>query len=893
MKNCKIIFLLMLLCGVSEFVSAATYYVSQSAGADSNTGLLRAHAWKTITRVNHSQLLPGDSVLFQCNDRWQEQLICKMSGDSQNPIVYTSYGEGRQPRLERLREEHSVCIYVSGANYCTFKDIEISNSEYGFILNSRGSAFKRGITIENCYFHDVRLNREFYRDSLNKFVCGRAIGVGSDSAASTATGNYTNIVVRNCISVDCDQFFSRREASALGKVLIDGCTMKGHSANTVLIGANNGLGVGSEQIVRNCVFMDNGGKRAMLPGGADLYTCGSANDTIEYCEFGNRNAFPGDPDGCAIDFECGTMTNNIVRHCDIHGNRSGALLIMPLDGFYNSGMVDCLLRYNGREYKRYEIYNGSNSITGPIQNNTYYLLGGTTFMSNPGAFTISNNIAGSLSTVATPTASLSEGVYATTISVTLTCATAGAIIHYTTDGSYPKVSSPVYSAPITIDRTIALNAKAFKEGMEQSYSLSNVYTITSDPPVLVAAASTLGDSTLFVRFDRPIMPSNASDTANFNLNSGLQIKRTKLLSDSHIVALILDRQLTEGDTANIVYVKNVLGVFGTGVCFDSMAVTLFHLPACIGHWPLDEKSGSIAHDKTCNNRNGTSQGALVWTIGKKRGALSFNGTSGAVSFAPASLSNITNNFTIAFWAFPSATRNVTTQANGGASGTSDQRYAFFPTQGGIYGTNHAGAGISVGTNGISVFEHAPGYLPSLLVYNSTITGWVHIAVVYSNKQPKLYLNGNLVATGLTSTMTVHPSLTMSGSYGWYQGSLDEVYLFSTVLTPENIAQLAVNGQSTSSESIGKTDNGFAFSVSPNPFNPIVSIDYQLPLSLCSQPVTVSIYRAGGQLVKVFSGRAGVSTQRLLWNAAGESSGIYILSLEVGTNKITRPITLIK
>ena len=49
--------------------------------------------------------------------------------------------------------------------------------------------------------------------------------------------------------------------------------------------------------------------------------------------------------------------------------------------------------------------------------------------------------------------------------------------------------------------------------------------------------------------------------------------------------------------------------------------------------------------------------------------------------------------------------------------------------------SNAGAGISVGTNGISVFEHGDNYLPSLLVYDVPLTGWDHVVVVYENKSP--------------------------------------------------------------------------------------------------------------------------------------------------------------
>ncbi len=43
-------------------------------------------------------------------------------------------------------------------------------------------------------------------------------------------------------------------------------------------------------------------------------------------------------------------------------------------------------------------------------------------------------------------------------------------------------------------------------------------------------------------------------------------------------------------------------------------------------------------------------------------------------------------------------------------------------------------GISVGTNGILVFEHADFYLPCLLSHPRAISDWTHIAVVYTNNK---------------------------------------------------------------------------------------------------------------------------------------------------------------
>lgn len=83
--------------------------------------------------------------------------------------------------------------------------------------------------------------------------------------------------------------------------------------------------------------------------------------------------------------------------------------------------------------------------------------------------------------------------------VSITCATEGAGIYYTTDGSEPTPSSTLYSSPFTVSATTTVKAKAFKAG----YDASNVATATYTFPVEVAniaafkAANTTTNNTVY------------------------------------------------------------------------------------------------------------------------------------------------------------------------------------------------------------------------------------------------------------------------------------------------------------------------------------------------------------------------------------------------------------
>ena len=178
-------------------------------------------------------------------------------------------------------------------------------------------------------------------------------------------------------------------------------------------------------------------------------------------------------------------------------------------------------------------------------------------------------------------------------------------------------------------------------------------------------------------------------------------------------------------------------------------------------------------------------------------ALSFNGVDDYVDCGGGGFPTIIDTFTMEFWINPLATRNTTSESNSGISGTSGQRYAIYPDQGtNHYGSGHAGIGVSAGTNGISVFEHAASHLPSLLVYDTNLSGWNHIVVICQDKQLELYLNGLHVKTGVTSTKIVHPSNERFGghSYGWFKGFLDEIAIYDKALSEEEILERYNQGQ---------------------------------------------------------------------------------------------------
>jgi hypothetical protein len=210
-------------------------------------------------------------------------------------------------------------------------------------------------------------------------------------------------------------------------------------------------------------------------------------------------------------------------------------------------------------------------------------------------------------------------------------------------------------------------------------------------------------------------------------------------------------------------------------------------PALANWWRLDDGQGRIAVDASGHGGHGTLIGAQ-WRRADGRAGLWFDGTDDGMSTPTSPLESVADSFTLAFWARPEADRTVTPEETSGATGTKEQRYVVFPAHGGD--TGRAGLGVSVGRNGVSVFEHASEHMPSILVHEAPITGWTHVAVAVSKRQPRLFLNGNPVRTGLTSTRPVFPGGQVSTSeYGRYAGLVADLRIYRQALPDAEIRKV--------------------------------------------------------------------------------------------------------
>ena len=106
-----------------------------------------------------------------------------------------------------------------------------------------------------------------------------------------------------------------------------------------------------------------------------------------------------------------------------------------------------------------------------------------------------SNLAG----VAVPVFDPPSCLFYPTTNVAITCATSGATIRYTLDGTEPTAASAVYTGPITISDDVVITAKAWADGMNPSAFISATYTYDASQgapkgdyfadPIIISGAS--------------------------------------------------------------------------------------------------------------------------------------------------------------------------------------------------------------------------------------------------------------------------------------------------------------------------------------------------------------------------------------------------------------------
>jgi hypothetical protein len=228
--------------------------------------------------------------------------------------------------------------------------------------------------------------------------------------------------------------------------------------------------------------------------------------------------------------------------------------------------------------------------------------------------------------VVAPVFSPPGGVYTSAQNVSITSATSGATIRYTTDGSTPSETAGTIGTVVNISATTTLNAIAYKAGMTDSTVTSETYTISSGNIVTLFDGVDLNGWT-----QKPLnsWTVNTTDVAMASLGVG----RGFIYSNNSYLYYRL-RFTMRHISGNPDHQACVL-IFGISPTLDALGGIQFQVPNG-GHWdyrPGKNTSGgseftSLPHTKfvvsewssielLVDGRNGTARMAVAQPAGSK------------------------------------------------------------------------------------------------------------------------------------------------------------------------------------------------------------------------------------------------------------------------------------
>ncbi len=127
------------------------------------------------------------------------------------------------------------------------------------------------------------------------------------------------------------------------------------------------------------------------------------------------------------------------------------------------------------------------------------------------------------------------------------------------------------------------------------------------------------------------------------------------------------------------------------------------------------------------------------------------------------LAAVAGSFSLTAWTRPAAETGLPNESGNGVYLQTPRNEAMTAVHGdnriaGSQSGQYAGVGVSIGTNGVVVWEHGAQYYAPVLVHPVPLTGLVHVAVVYRDRRPELWLNGERVRTGVTGAKMPVPSV---------------------------------------------------------------------------------------------------------------------------------------
>jgi hypothetical protein len=278
------------------------YYFS-TQGNDMNDGSL-ASPFCSVDMAKHLHLQAGDCIFLKGGDTFKGTLSIdsSMTGTPGNPVIISSYGEGKAT----INSGNVAAITVYNAVYLSISNLKLEGS------GRKNGNTKEGLSIIYSNFitvDDIDVSG-FQKAGLwvyvsSHIVISRVYAHDNGAAGIQVSGAYGTKNAKDIKIVDC---LAENNPG-------DPTNLDNHSGNGILAGYCTNV------MVEHCTATNNGWDMPRIGNGPVGIWCFEADSvTIQHClSFRNKTSVGG-ADGGGFDLDGGT-TNSLIQYCYSYENQ--------------------------------------------------------------------------------------------------------------------------------------------------------------------------------------------------------------------------------------------------------------------------------------------------------------------------------------------------------------------------------------------------------------------------------------------------------------------------------------------------------------------------------------------------------------------------------------------
>jgi hypothetical protein len=330
---------------------ATDYFVHPVKGSDSNTGLSKKDAFKSLKRASKINFQPADRLLLASGEVYEGSLLLlNKTGTLNDPILVTTiawnFNENLKPAIINFKG-HPNGILIEDSSFLEVSDIELSGNGFyeeskkestmrcGILIRNNGQNLMQHISIKNININNVYYENYGFQRGQNEVRTangtqkyGWGIRVMNNKKAL-----IDNIKIINCAIADVSHTGIKLTGSKknIFNVQILENTIKNIGGPGIQMSE-----VKSVYVANNIVSHSGSNDDTRKWGrGSGLWTWGASHVLIEKNKYSHANG-PGDSAGAHIDFNC----DNIVLQYNISAYNAGGFCEI-LGNNYN-----CAYRYN-------------------------------------------------------------------------------------------------------------------------------------------------------------------------------------------------------------------------------------------------------------------------------------------------------------------------------------------------------------------------------------------------------------------------------------------------------------------------------------------------------------------------------------------------------------------